>query len=114
MGTDTVDSYECLSQPANIEVAVTRLKPGDTSTDTEQDDLFNEDERLSLPDAIAAYTINGAYLMHDEADSGSIEVGKYADFVVLDQNLFDLPVHAIHEVNVDVTIFGGEVVHRRK
>jgi predicted amidohydrolase YtcJ len=114
MGTDTVDAYESLSQPANIEVAVTRLKPGDTRTDIEQDDLFNEDERLSLPDAIAAYTINGAYLMHDEQDSGSIEVGKYADFVILDQNLFDVPVHSIHEVNVDMTIFGGEVVYQRR
>lgn len=114
MGAETVDRYESLSQPANIEVAVTRRQPGDTSADIGKYGILNEHERIALPAAIAAYTIKGAYLTHDEADSGSIEVGKYADFVVLDKNLFDVPVHRIHQVNVDMTIFNGEVVYTRK
>lgn len=114
MGANTVDSYESLSQPANIEVAVTRRKPGDIGTDTEKYGILNEHERIALPDAIGAYTIKGAYLTHDEEENGSIEVGKFADFVVLDKNLFEVPVHTIHDINVDMTIFGGEVVYERK
>ena len=52
--------------------------------------------------------------MHNEEESGSIEVGKFADFVVLDKNMFDVPVHMIHKINVDMTIFGGELVYERK
>ena len=110
IGTDNAT----LSQPANIEVAVTRRTPGDIGTDTEKYGILNGHERMPLTAAIAAYTINGAYLMHNEVESGSIEVGKFADFVVLDKNLFDVPVHMIHKINVDMTIFGGELVYERK
>ena len=114
-GNDWIGSNnDRLSILRNIEIAVTKLRPGDTSTDIEKIELFKEHERIPLPAAIAAYTINGAYLMHNEEESGSIEVGKFADFVVLDKNMFDVPVHMIHKINVDMTIFGGELVYERK
>lgn len=114
-GNDWVgSSNDKLSILRYIEIAVTKLRPGDTSTDIEKLEFFNEHERIPLPAAIAAYTINGAYLMHNEEESGSIEVGKFADFVVLDKNMFDVPVHMIHKINVDMTIFGGELVYERK
>ena len=44
-----------------------------------------------LATMIAAYTINGAWLVHHERENGSIEVGKQADIVVVDRNLFEIP-----------------------
>ena len=68
----------------------------------------------SLPNietAIAAYTINGAYLMRQEELTGSIEVGKYADLIVLDQNIFEVNVRRISSTNVLLTLLGGEEVY---
>ncbi len=50
------------------------------------------EERIGLPEALAAFTINAAYIDHRErAEHGSLEVGKLADLVVLDRNLFEIP-----------------------
>ncbi len=67
-------------------------------------------EKVTLPAMIAAYTINGAYLKHEEAVTGSLEVGKFADLIVLDRNLFDVPVEGIHDVKVLLTLLEGDVV----
>ena len=56
---------------------------------------------------IAGYTINNAYQIRMEDKIGSIEVGKYADMVVLNQNLFDIDTYDIHNVKVVETIFNG-------
>ena len=56
--------------------------------------------------------INGAYLMRREGISGSVEVGKQADLIVLDRNLFEIPAEEINEAAVELTLFDGEVVHR--
>ena len=61
---------------------------------------------------IEAYTISGAYLMRQEQIVGSIEVGKRADLVVLDRNLFEIPSEEINEAIVELTLFDGEVVHQ--
>jgi predicted amidohydrolase YtcJ len=58
------------------------------------------------------HTINAAYQLHMERDTGSIEVGKYADLVVLDQNLFEIPTERISDTTVMQTILGGKVVYR--
>lgn len=70
------------------------------------------EERVDLQTIIAAYTINGAYLSRQEKITGSIEPGKRADLVVLDQNLFAVPVGAIHKVKVLLTMIDGKEVHR--
>ena len=49
--------------------------------------------------------------MRREKISGSVEVGKRADLIVLDRNLFEIPVQEINEVQVELTLFDGEVVH---
>jgi len=61
---------------------------------------------------IKMHTINAAYQMHMERDTGSIEVGKYADLVVLSQDLFEVPTERISETTVVQTILGGKVVYR--
>ncbi len=92
-----------------IEVAVTRQDP-----DGHRSDVLNEQQRVSLDSMLAAYTIHGAWLMHQEADTGSIEPGKFADLVVLDHDLFDIPPAEINTTLVLCTFFGGRVVHGRE
>ncbi len=70
------------------------------------------EELVDLPTMIAAYTINGAYVNFQEKDTGSIEVGKAADLIVLDRNLFDIPPHEIHNVKMVSTILDGEEIYR--
>ena len=70
------------------------------------------EERITLPDAIAGYTIRGAYLDFTEKETGSIEVGKAADLVVLDRNLFEIAPSQIHETRVLWTLLDGKEVYR--
>jgi hypothetical protein len=60
---------------------------------------------------IEAYTISGAYLMRQEQIVGSIEVGKRADLVVLDRNLFEIPEEEINQAQVELTLFDGDIVY---
>ncbi|BBN83911.1 urease [Pseudoalteromonas sp. A25] len=69
-------------------------------------------QNITLAQAIAAYTINGAYAMRQEQLVGSIEVGKRADLVVLDKNLFELSAEQIKQTNVVMTLLDGEVVYQ--
>ncbi len=89
-----------------IETAVTRQDPW-----TNVGEILNEDERLDLDTMIAAYTINGAYQMSLEDEQGSIEVGKRADLVVLDRNLFEIPASEISDANITMTIFDGRTIY---
>lgn len=69
-------------------------------------------EKLSVKDGIESYTINNAYQMHMDHKLGSIEVGKYADLVILEKDLFDIPVSEIHSVKVCETIMNGRTTYR--
>jgi len=89
-----------------IEVAVTRMGPfGETSTP------FIPQERIPLEDAIRAYTLNSAWVNHLDDRTGSIEVGKLADLVVLKSNLFKIEPSQISEAKVLLTLFGGKPVY---
>ncbi|HZN93629.1 MAG TPA: amidohydrolase family protein, partial [Myxococcales bacterium] len=67
---------------------------------------------LHLPELIAAYTIGGAWLARSEALTGSIEVGKAADLVVLDRNVFDVSPGDLRHVRVLLTLLEGRPVYR--
>jgi len=71
-------------------------------------------ERLDIATLIKGYTIDGAYQIHMDKQIGSIEVGKKADFVILDKNLFDVDRYDIHKVKVVETILGGQVIYSNK
>ena len=75
--------------------------------------VFLPGERISLHDAVAAFTIGSAYVNHADDVSGSIEAGKSADLVVLDRNLFAHPVEEVALANIDMTFSGGQMVHER-
>jgi predicted amidohydrolase YtcJ len=70
------------------------------------------EEVVDVPLMLASYTINGAYLNFEETETGSIEVGKAADLVVLDRNLFEIPSHEIHRAKVLLTLLEGKEVYR--
>ncbi|MBM4074724.1 MAG: amidohydrolase family protein, partial [Planctomycetes bacterium] len=70
------------------------------------------EETVDLTLMLAAYTINGAYVNFEERETGSIEVGKSADLVVLDKNLFEIPTHEIHKAKVLMTVLEGKQVYR--
>ena len=72
---------------------------------------FLPGERINLPEALAAFTINAAYTNRLEKTTGSIEVGKNADLIVLDHNLFAIPVSEIDKSKVLLTLFAGRPVH---
>lgn len=70
------------------------------------------DETVDLPLMLASYTINGAFLSFEETETGSIEVGKAADLIVLDRNLFEVAPHEIHNAKVLLTLLEGQEVFR--
>ena len=88
-----------------LEVAVTRMGPnGETKTP------YLPDERIDLRDALAAFILDAAYVNHQEDRTGSVEVGKLADLVVLDRNLFAIPPAQISDTKVVLTLFGGKPI----
>ena len=103
-GSDwNVDSADPL---AAIEVAMRRQDPLEKAGP-----VLNERERVSLSTMIAAYTINAAWLMHQEDKTGSIEVGKQADIAILDRQLFEIPAPEISEVRVLLTMLAGDIIY---
>jgi len=64
--------------------------------------------------AIKLYTINAAYQSFEENTLGSIEVGKFADVVVLGEDIFATPTEKINKIPIDMTIVGGKIVHQRQ
>jgi len=91
-----------------IETAVTRSDPLGRVPG-----VLNANEAVSLETMLAAYTIGGAYLMHQENELGSITVGKLADLVVVDRNLFEIPPSAISDAQIVRTLLEGETVFAR-
>jgi len=66
---------------------------------------------ITLGQAIKVFTLGGAQAVMQEKENGSIEEGKYADLIVLDRNLFEIPVGNVHSTNVLFTIFEGKIVY---
>jgi predicted amidohydrolase YtcJ len=70
-------------------------------------------QRITVEEALTAYTRSAAFAAFRESDLGTLEVGKYADLVVLAADLRALPPEEIEGVRVDLTMVEGRVVHRR-
>lgn len=71
-------------------------------------------QKISVQEAIKAYTINNAYAAFEENVKGSIEVGKLADMVVLSEDILIIQPEKIKNVQVLMTIFDGKIVFERK
>jgi predicted amidohydrolase YtcJ len=89
-----------------IQVGMTRRDPMDPGAS-----VWNPAQRVSLDTLLRAYTIEGAKLNHRERDTGSLEVGKAADFIILDRDLFSIPPENIGETRVLATFVDGVQVH---
>lgn len=88
-----------------IHVAVNRVAPGEVLPP-----LGSPEQRLSLAQAVRAYTAGTAYVQHRDDVTGYLRPGYYADLAVLDRNIFDRPVAEIADARVVATWFGGERV----
>ncbi|WP_078205548.1 amidohydrolase [Bacillus cereus] len=93
-----------------IQIGITRSGIGKTNPE----DVLNPKERVNLKDMIESYTINGAYANFSEHETGSIKVGKKADLVVLDKNLFAVPEHSIYKTRILLTLLEGKEIYRHK
>ena len=102
LGSDFPTDPTSFPPMQNAECLVTRRPVG------EKDGYLHQGEEcLSVEEVILGYTINNAYQMRKEDVLGSIEVGKYADLTVFEQNLFEVEPHEIHNVKVSQTIKDG-------
>jgi predicted amidohydrolase YtcJ len=71
-------------------------------------------EKITVAEAVRAYTLGSAYASFDEKEKGSIEVGKLADFAVLSADIFAIDPAEIIKAQVVLTIFDGRVIHDRE
>jgi predicted amidohydrolase YtcJ len=74
---------------------------------------FQKDQSLTREQALRAMTIWAAYAAFNEKETGSIEVGKYADFVILDSDLMTVPEEQLWNAKVLETYLNGKNVYRR-
>jgi predicted amidohydrolase YtcJ len=75
---------------------------------------LHPEERLSREQAIRMYTINNAFLMFGEKEKGSLETGKLADFIVLQQDILTCPVDQVKSIQVEQTWIGGKQVYQAR
>jgi predicted amidohydrolase YtcJ len=71
------------------------------------------EERITVEEALRAYTVGGAYATGQEDVRGTISPGKLADMAVLSKNIFEIQEDDIRDVEVEMTIFDGEIVYKR-
>lgn len=74
--------------------------------------VLGHDEELSLPTALAAYTVVGARLLGHDADVGTLREGALADLVVLDHTLDAAAPEGLSDARPWLTLLGGVAVHR--
>jgi predicted amidohydrolase YtcJ len=91
-----------------MEVAVTRRDP-----DAEAGPAWIPEEQVDLATMVRAYTLGGAMAGDMEDETGTITVGKSADLIVLDRDIFAVTPQQISDTKVDLTLFRGRVVFRR-
>ncbi len=98
--------------PAGMQIALLRTLYGKDHTILK--DVLNAAEAIDLEEALDAFTINGANTMGIEDMTGSLEVGKHADLVVMEQNLFDTDAADFYRTEVYMTISEGEIIYKKR
>jgi predicted amidohydrolase YtcJ len=95
-----------LNPMLGLYAAVTRA-----TLDGKNPDGWIPEEKITLPEAVEAYTMGSAFAEFQENVKGSITPGKLADMVILSDNIFEIKPEAIRNVKVEATIVGGKVVY---
>jgi predicted amidohydrolase YtcJ len=91
-----------------MEASVTRGYPGKPDVPP-----MGPDQALTLEETIRVHTLNGAWTLRLDEETGSIETGKSADMIVLNHNLLEIPATDIHKTEVLTTLFEGRPVYTR-
>ncbi|MCG8581225.1 MAG: amidohydrolase [Bacteroidales bacterium] len=91
-----------------FETIITRQLPGGS------EDAVNPQYAVNLETAIKIFTLNGATAIGIQDKTGSIENGKSADFIVLEQNPFEVSTYKLHKTKVNTTVFRGKEVYKAK
>ena len=81
--------------------------------DGKHPDGWVPEQKISVAEAIRAYTMGSAYASFDEKIKGSIEPGKLADMVVVSEDILSIPAVEIEKTRVETTVFDGKVIYRR-
>jgi predicted amidohydrolase YtcJ len=103
---DSLESTNPWNPWLGLYVAITRH--------TEGGPVLTPQECLTRKEALRLYTVNNAYLNHEEKEKGSLEVGKLGDLIVIDRDYLTCPVDDIPQTRVRYTIVGGRVVYEAK
>ncbi|MGJ5817558.1 amidohydrolase [Paludibaculum fermentans] len=96
-GTDTYPATEIIAPAASLQMALERAAPDGT--------------RLTIDEALRAYTLDAAYAEFAEREKGSLEPGKLADFVLFDRDFTRGSVHSIGNAEARMTVVGGRVMY---
>ena len=114
---DLIDSGALLANGTDVPVepidAIASLY-ATVSRRTSQGAMFFPEQALTREEALASYTINNATAAFEENVKGSITPGKWADLVVLSRDFFAVPEADIPDIQIDMTIVGGQIRYRRK
>jgi predicted amidohydrolase YtcJ len=92
-----------------IYAAVTRA-----TLDGRRNEGWVPEEKITVAEAIEAYTLGSAYAEYQEHEKGTLAVGKLADVIVLDRDLFATKPQDLRDVKVEVTVVGGKIVWQRE
>jgi predicted amidohydrolase YtcJ len=103
LGTDW--NVAPLNPMETIYAAVTRA-----TLDGKNPNGWVPEQKLTVPETVYAYTMGSAYAEFQENEKGSITPGKFADMVILDQDIFKIDPTKIKDVKVNTTIVGGKIV----
>jgi predicted amidohydrolase YtcJ len=93
-----------------LKVAVTRTNS--PASGAKYRGRLSEDPGLTRAAALRAITMNSSYELHQDLDTGSLQVGKLADLIVLDRNVLQIPAEQIAGTRVLQTVVGGQAVYQ--
>lgn len=100
-----VESFNVLE---NIYYAVTRK-----NENSQPDGGWIPEERLTVDEAVRLFTVEAAYPSFEENEKGSLEAGKYADMVVLNNNIYEIAQDEIKNTKILYTVMGGKIVYKK-
>ena len=95
-----------LNPMLGLYAAVTR-----STLDGKHPNGWTPEQKISIEEAIEAYTLGSAYAEFQEKDKGSITPGKLADFVLLSDNVLKIDPRAIRDAKVEMTMVDGKIVY---
>lgn len=75
--------------------------------------VFGADEAITIEEAVRGYTLTGAYMNFDETKKGSLEPGKFADMIVLSEDILTIDSAQIMDIEIEQTWLGGELVYEQ-